>query len=111
MDTEAFVYLDLDGIPEIVFATYSPDDDKSALIILDAAGTLLHSTPLPDRGAMSVPTIADANGDEVLDIVVNLKDALDGVRQVQVYQVSGSSANCLLWPTGRGNLLRNGNPE
>ena len=102
--------LSKDGVPEIVFATYSPDDNKSALIILDAAGQLLHNTPLPDRGAMSVPTIADSNGDQELEIVVNLKDGVDGVRQVLVYQVSGSAPNCLLWPTGRANLLRNGNP-
>jgi hypothetical protein len=40
--------------------------------------------------------------------VVSLKDAEDKVESVQVYSVPGSSGNCLPWPTGRGNLLRDG---
>jgi len=43
----------------------------------------------------------------VLDIVVSLKDDAEGT-QVQIYQVPGSSDNCLLWPTGRGSYLRDG---
>lgn len=97
-----------DGRPEIVFASYSPDSGKSNLFVVDALGNRLHTIPLPDRGAMSVPTIADADADGVLDIVVNLKDAVSNVRQVQVYEVAGARNNCLAWPTGRGNLLRNG---
>ncbi len=27
---------------------------------------------------------------------------------IDVFTVPGSAANCLPWPTGRGNLLRNG---
>jgi len=57
---------------------------------------------------MPVPTIADVDGDGTLEIVVSLKDAVDGVRSALVYIVPGSSAGCLLWPTGRGNDLRNG---
>ncbi len=100
--------LSADGVPEIVFTTYSPDDDKGELMILDAGGTILHRLPLPKRGAMPVPTIADANGDGDLEIIVSLKDGEEGERQVLVYTVAGSADNCLLWPTGRGNLLRNG---
>jgi hypothetical protein len=48
------------------------------------------------------------DGDGQLDIVVSLKDAEDKVESVRVYGVPGSAANCVLWPTGRGNLLRNG---
>jgi outer membrane protein assembly factor BamB len=51
-----------DGIPEIVFNSYSTDMGKSALYILDAGGNQLHKITLPRRGAMPVPTIADANG-------------------------------------------------
>jgi hypothetical protein len=40
--------------------------------------------------------------------VVSLKDAEDRVESVRVYEVAGSAANCLLWPTGRGNLQRDG---
>ena len=39
-----------DGTPEIVFNTYSPDEGKSELIILDAGGTRLHAIALPGRG-------------------------------------------------------------
>ncbi|MBW2523768.1 MAG: VCBS repeat-containing protein, partial [Deltaproteobacteria bacterium] len=97
-----------DGVPEVVFNSYSTADDQSALFILDAGGNLLHEIALPRRGAMPVPTIGDLEGDQQLEIVVSLKDADDGVESVLVYTVPGSSDNCLLWPTGRGNLLRNG---
>jgi hypothetical protein len=55
-----------------------------------------------------VPTVADANGDGEMEIIVSLKDGEDRVQQVLVYTVPGSANNCLLWPTGRGNYLRNG---
>jgi hypothetical protein len=55
-----------------------------------------------------VPTLADVNGDGVVEIVVSLTDAEDKVESVLVYTVPGSGTHCLLWPTGRGNLLRNG---
>ena len=99
-----------DGRPEIVFASYSPDTSKSHLFVLDAGGARLHTIALPDRGAMSVPTLADADADGVVDIVVNLKDGVSNVRQVLVFEVAGARDNCLLWPTARGNPLRNGSP-
>jgi hypothetical protein len=97
-----------DGSPEIVFNTYSIDNGKGALLILDASGNELHRVPLPRRGAMSVPTLADIDGNGTVEIIVSLKDAEDGVESVLVFTVDASSANNLLWPTGRGNLLRNG---
>lgn len=104
----AIADLSADGIPEIVFTTYSPSEDRSALFVLDAGGNVLHQLPLPGRGAMPVPTIADVEGDGPLEIVVSLKDADEGVESLRVYTVPGSEANCLPWPTGRGNLRRNG---
>lgn len=95
-----------DGSPELVLATYGPGGGE--LIVLDAGGNIAHRLPLGGRGAMPVPTIADVDGDGDLDLVVSLKDAEDRVRSVEIYEVAGSSANCLLWPTGRGNLLRDG---
>lgn len=100
--------LSQDGIPEIVFNSYSIDEGKGKLFVLDAGGNLLHEVALPKRGAMPVPTIADADGDGTLEIIVSLKDGEDKQRQVQVYRVDGSAPNCMLWPTGRGNLMRNG---
>ncbi len=97
-----------DGVPEIVFASYSQDEDKSELFVLDAGGNVVHRLPLPHRGSMAVPTIADVDGDGQLDIVVSLKDADDQVESVRVYTVAGSSTNCLLWPTGRADLRRDG---
>ncbi len=100
--------LNSDGSPEIVFASYSPVPNKSHLFILDAAGNEKYKLPLPKRGAMPVPTIADVDGDKQLEIIVSLKDGEDKKRMVQVYTVKGSSTNCLLWYTGRANYLRNG---
>lgn len=100
--------LSADGVPEIVFTTYSTEMGKGALVVLDASGKQLHSVPLSGRGAMPVPTLADIDGDGTVDIVVSLKDAVDKVESVRVYSVKGSKTNCLLWPTGRGNWLRNG---
>ncbi len=100
--------LNADGSPEIVFASYSTLLNHSHLFILDAAGNKKYKLPLPKRGAMPVPTIADVNGDKQLEIIVSLKDAEDKKSMVQVYTVKGSSTNCLLWYTGRANYLRNG---
>jgi hypothetical protein len=58
---------------------------------------------------MPVPTVADVDGDGVLEIVVSLKDGVDRERQVLVYTVPGSATNCLIWATGRRNLRRTGN--
>lgn len=97
-----------DGVPEVVFNSYSTGQDKAHLFILGSDGAIQHKLPLPRRGAMPVPTLADVDGDGTVEIVVSLKDAEDKVESVRVYTVPGSSASCLLWPTGRANLLRNG---
>ncbi len=104
----ALADLNGDGSPEVVFTSYSPEQESSHLFVLDAGGNELHKLALPGRGAMPVPTIADANDNGVLDIVVSLKDSEKGKPQVQIFEVPGSESNCLLWATGRGNLLRNG---
>ena len=107
--TPGIVVADLsgDGIPEIVFATYSSAENGSALFILDAMGKKLFEEPLPNRGSMAVPTLADVDGDGTVDIVISLKDAVDKVELARIYRVPGSKTNCLLWPTGRANNLRN----
>ena len=100
--------LSADGFPEIIFTSYSPDKDLSHLFILSATGAQLYKIALPDRGSMAVPTVADTNGDGTMEIIISLKDAVDKKRQVLIYSIPGSKNNCLLWPTGRANLLRNG---
>lgn len=95
-----------DGSPELVLTTYSATGGD--LIILDAMGTVLHRVPLGGRGAMPVPTVADADNDGDLDITISLKDAVDRQQSVLIYEVPGSSTNCLPWPTGRGNYRRDG---
>ncbi len=102
----AIADLSRDGSPELVLTTYSPSGGD--LIILDAGGNELHRIALGGRGAMPVPTIADVDNDGDLDIVVSLKDAVDRMKSVVIYEVASSSVNCLVWPTGRGNNRRDG---
>jgi hypothetical protein len=54
-------------------------------------------------GIPAAPTIADLDGDGALEIVVTTFD-----HGIDVFTVPGSGNNCMLWPTGRGNYLRNG---
>ena len=105
--TGGFAIADLsgDGVPEIVFATYATAAGQSHLIALHADGREAARVPLPGRGAMAVPTVADLDGDGTLEIVVNLKDGGEA-GGVRVYTVPGSTGNCLPWPTGRANLRR-----
>ena len=98
--------LSADGVPEIVFTTYSPDQGGGALFVLSASGQVLHTVKLPKRGSMAVPSIGEVDG--ALVIAVSLKDAAENNESVQLYSVASSKPNCLLWPTGRANLLRNG---
>lgn len=95
-----------DGSPEVVFASYSPDDGVSNLFVLAANGSERHRIALPGRGAMSVPTITDVDGDGELEIIVALKGGEDGMPHVLVYTVPGSGTACLPWPTGRRSELR-----
>ena len=101
--------LNADAIPEVVFTTYSVDQNASHLIILDGNGVQLHKTPIAKRGSMSPPVLADIDGDHRVEIVISLKDTLGGgAGGVQIWDVASASDNLLPWPTGRGNNLRNG---
>ncbi len=101
--------LDNDGVPEIVFTTYSVVQDRSNLFILNSSGELLHRVKISGRGSMAAPTLADVDNDGTIEIVISLKDALgNGLGGVQIWDVASASKGNLDWPTGRGNYLRTG---
>lgn len=103
--------LNNDGHPEIVFSTYSTEQDVSHLIVLDAEGAELHKIQLAKRGSMGVPTLADLDDNGTIEIIVSLKDRLDYTYGgVQVYNVANALEGYTPWPTGRGNLTRDGRP-
>jgi hypothetical protein len=102
--------LNRDGTPELVFGTYALAPRSGRLVVLSAAGQRLHDIRLRHQGTdgngigvPAAPSIADLDGDGRLEIVVSTFD-----HGIDVYRVPGSGAKCLPWPTGRGNLLRNG---
>jgi hypothetical protein len=102
--------LNKDGTPELVFGTYSLHRDAGRLIVLSARGKRLSVTRLRHQGqdgngigVPAAPSIADLTGNGTLEIVLTTFD-----HGIDVYTVPGSGGRCLPWPTGRGNLLRNG---
>jgi len=104
------VDLNRDGAPEIVFGTYSLEKNGGRLVILDNTGRELYDLTLENQGedgngigVPAAPSVADLDGDGTLEIVLLTFD-----HGVDVYTVPGSGTKCLPWPTGRGNLLRNG---
>jgi hypothetical protein len=105
------VDLNRDGVPEIVFGTYSLQTNGGRLIVLDNTGRELYDLTLDNQGTgggngigvPAAPSVADIDGDGNVEIVLLTFD-----HGVDVYTVPGSGDKCLPWPTGRGNLLRNG---
>ena len=102
--------LNKDGVPELVFGTYSLKPRSGRLVVLSADGTRLSSTRLPRQGrdgngigVPAAPSIGDLTGNGTLEIVLTSFD-----HGLDVFTVPGSGTACLPWPTGRGNLLRNG---
>jgi hypothetical protein len=102
--------LNHDGRPELVFGTYALSPGAGRLVVLSPAGKLLHDVRLPRQGSNgngigvpAAPSIGDLDADGRLEIVLSTFD-----HGLDVFRIPGSSTNCLPWPTGRGNLLRNG---
>jgi hypothetical protein len=102
--------LNKDGRPELVFGTYSLHRNAGRMIVLSAKGKKLRVTRLRHQGqdgngigVAAAPSIGDLTGNGTLEIVLTTFD-----HGVDVYTVPGSGTGCLPWPTGRGNLLRNG---
>jgi hypothetical protein len=102
--------LNKDGTPELLFGTYALRRNAGHLVVLSATGKKLSDTRLRHQGrdgngigVPAAPSIADLTGDGTLEIVLSTFD-----HGIDVYTVPGSGTGCLPWPTGRGNLLRNG---
>jgi hypothetical protein len=102
--------LDRDGTPELVFGTYALHRDAGRLVVLNARGKKLYDVRLRHQGSNgngigvpAAPSIADLTGNGTLEIVLTTFD-----HGIDVYTVPGSGTGCLPWPTGRGNVLRNG---
>jgi hypothetical protein len=103
--------LNRDGVPEVVFGVYSLQTNGGRLVVLDNTGRGLYDITLENQddgggngiGVPAAPSVADLDGDGTLEIVLLTFD-----HGVDVYNVPGSGTQCLPWPTGRGNLLRNG---
>jgi hypothetical protein len=105
--------LNRDGTPELVLGTYARHRDAGRLLVLSASGRKLYDVTLKHQGSdgngigvPAAPSVADLDGDGDLEIVLTTFD-----HGLDVYTVPGSGTGCLPWPTGRGNLLRNGAPE
>jgi hypothetical protein len=110
--------LNQDNVPELILTTYgdpdniAPNQPHGYLMILNRNGKVLHDIQLPQqgtngngKGAPAAPTVMDLNGNGTLEIIVQTFGA-----GCFVYTVPGSAENMLLWPTGRGNYLRDGRP-
>ena len=108
--------LNRDYIPEVIFTTYGTPESREPgvahgyLVILNVGGDMLHDLELPEqgtngngKGAPAAPTVMDLNGDGTLEIIVQTFGA-----GLFAYTVPGSAENMLVWPTGRGNYLRDG---
>ena len=102
--------LNRDGRPELVFGTYALAPGSGRLIVLSGAGKLLYEIRLPHQGrdgngigVPAAPSIGDLDGDGTAEIVLTTFD-----HGIDVFHVPGAGTKCLPWPTGRGNLLRNG---
>ena len=102
--------LNRDGVTELVFGTYGPTRGSGRLIVLSASGKRLFDIRLRNQrdngngiGIPAAPSVGDLNGDGRLEIVVSTFD-----HGIDVYRVPRSNTKRMPWPTGRGNLLRNG---
>jgi hypothetical protein len=108
------VDLNGDGSPEILLTTFTSGAPRTPetpahLVVLDSGGNVLHRVEIFGRGSMAAPSVADLDGDGQPELVISLKDSLGGGKGgVQIWDLPGAFDNCLLWPTGRGNVLRQG---
>jgi hypothetical protein len=103
--------LDCDGKAEVLFTSWVQEGSNQTgkIHLLNYLGQVIAEVPLPAgfnaswNGAMAAPTLANVDSDPQLEAVIN--SAHSGVL---VYDLPGSGACNLQWPTGRGNLGRTG---
>ena len=100
--------LDGDGQAEVVFTTWTAKGSNQGgdLLIVNASGVERSRVALPRSsqswdGALGAPTLANLDGDANVEVAVGTSSS-----GLVVYEIPGSRADRLLWPTGRGNLLR-----
>ena len=107
--------LNQDGTPELLLATYGDPDvhDSGRLMVLSAAGAVLHDVSLPDpghngngNGAPAAPAVGDLDGDGQLEVFVQTFD-----HGLDVFTIPGSAVNCVMWPTARGGPIRSGQAD
>lgn len=104
--------LDGNGFAEVIFASWVEKGTSRTgkLHILDYHGNLLREVDLPPaksgswNGAMAAPTLANIDLDPDLEVV--LQTAYSGV---VAYDLPDTANALILWGTGRGSYLRNGN--
>ncbi len=107
--------LNKDGKAELILTTYGPPHSVNSaahgyLMVLDQNGNVLHDVKLPEqgtngngKGAPAAPTVMDVDDNGTLEILVQTFGA-----GLFIYTVPGSKENLQLWPTARGNFLRDG---
>ena len=103
--------LDDDGKAEVIFVSWVQKGTQHTgkIHILDYLGRLLFEVALPQaiggdwNGAMAAPTLVNLDADADLEVIV-----LTANSGVVVYDLPGSANARVLWATGRGNFLRNG---
>ena len=101
--------LDGDGQAEVVFNTWTAKGSNQGgdLFVVDAAGVEVSHVALPRSsqnwdGALGAPTLANLDDDPDVEVAVGTTNS-----GLVAYEIPGSRADRLRWPTGRGNLLRN----
>ena len=98
-----------DGVPEIVFATYSTRGRQVGALHprrrRQPSSTRSRCRPRRDAGA---DDRRRRRRRHARDRGRRSRTAAPPAAPSLVFTVPGSATNCLLWPTGRANLLRNG---
>jgi hypothetical protein len=110
----AIADLDGNGTAEVVFSSWSQkgSNGPGRLYIVSASGSLIYSVNLPPptganwNGSLGAPTLANIDGDADLEVVLNTAHS-----GLVAYDLPGTANAVLVWPTGRGSLLRAGAPS